>query len=156
MGFWKRTQISTQVPLGNVLKALFLCKLWGFHHNSSEKGGQEGVEQQTFRGEERVKTDSSCRVWVWVCLSKGEREEGLCRQNIFFNCFAEWSLGKRMHKCITVAWLFICHIHDTISESLKSFKFKDEIGLLHPVTSFDSCPSISSHDGEITTFTFFD
>lgn len=47
-------------------------------------------------------------------------------------------------------WLFICHIHDTISESIKFFKFKDEIGLLHPITSFDSCPSISFHDGEIT------
>ena len=54
-----------------------------------------------------------------------------------------------------MAWLFIYHICDTVSASIKSFKFKDEIGLLHPITSSDSCPSISFYDDEIT-FAFFD
>ena len=50
--------MGTPVPFGSVLKSLFLCDIWNFCHHSSEKGGQERLEQQTFSGEERVKTDS--------------------------------------------------------------------------------------------------
>lgn len=65
--------MGTPVPFGSVLKSLFLCDLRNFCHHSSEKGGQERLEQQTFTGEERVKTDSYHAVWVWVCANTYNR-----------------------------------------------------------------------------------
>ena len=101
--------MGTPVPFGSVLKSLFLCDLWNFCHHSSEKGGQERLEQQTFSGEERVKTDSYHAEFGCgcvhtpttvhsMCLWLGEREERVVRHNIFFNLFAEWTLEESMHK----------------------------------------------------------